>query len=48
MDEFRGAHTAGKAAAVKAHEFDRLAPGARGMKHKKLDQLVNQLLLGVW
>lgn len=47
MDEFKGAYTARKAAALKAHAFDRQALGARGMQYEKLDQLVNELLLGV-
>jgi len=47
MDEFKGAYTPERAAALKAFSFDRLALGARGMKYEKLDQLVNELLLGV-
>lgn len=42
-----GAYTAGKAAALKSRAFDRQALGARGMQYEKLDQLVNELLLGV-
>ncbi|MGD9101662.1 MAG: xylose isomerase [Anaerolineae bacterium] len=47
MDGFKGAYSAEKAAALKAHEFDRVALGKRGMRYEKLDQLVNELLLGV-
>jgi len=47
MDEFKGTYTPEKAAALKAHAFDRLALGQRGMQYEKLDQLVNELLLGV-
>jgi len=47
MDEFKGAYSREKAAALKTHEFDRVALGQRGMKYERLDQLVNDLLLGV-
>ncbi len=47
MDEFKGEYRAAKAAALKAHAFDRVALGERGMQYEKLDQLVNELLLGV-
>jgi xylose isomerase len=47
MDEFKGAYSGEKAAALKAYAFDRVALGQRGMKYEKLDQLVNELLLGV-
>jgi len=47
MDEFKGAYTAEKAAALKAHAFDRTALAQRGMNYERLDQLVNELLLGV-
>jgi xylose isomerase len=47
MDAFQGAYTREKAAALKAHAFDRVALGQRGMKYERLDQLVNELLLGV-
>jgi len=47
MDAFKGAYTAEKAAALKAYIFDRAALGARGMQYEKLDQWVNELLLGV-
>lgn len=36
-----------KATALKAYGFDRLALGQRGMQYERLDQLVNELLLGV-
>jgi hypothetical protein len=39
MDEFKGAYTAGKAAALKAHAFDRQALGARGMQYEVTRQV---------
>ena len=47
MDSFTGAYSREKAAALKAHPFDRVALGQRGMKYERLDQLVNELLLGM-
>jgi len=47
MDAFQGPYSAHKAAALQAHAFDRVALAARGMHYEKLDQLVNELLLGV-
>ncbi len=47
MDAFKGAYEPQKAIVLKAYAFDRVALGARGMKYEKLDQLVNELLLGV-
>jgi xylose isomerase len=47
MDVFKGAYNAEKAAALKAHAFDREAIAARGLQYEKLDQLVVELLLGV-
>jgi xylose isomerase len=47
MNTFKGAYTAQKAAALKAHTFDHKALGARGLQYEKLDQLVNELLLGL-
>jgi xylose isomerase len=44
---FTGAFSPEKAAALKAHEFDRPALGARGMAYERLDQLVFDLLMGV-
>jgi xylose isomerase len=46
-DEFFGAYSSGKAAALKAREFDRMALGQRGQPYEKLDQLTIDLLLGV-
>ncbi len=46
MDSFKGAFSAGKAAALKAHDFDRVAMGKRGMPYERLDQLVFDLLMG--
>jgi xylose isomerase len=47
MDAFKGPYTPEKATALKAFSFDRQGLGARGMKYEKLDQLVNELLLGI-
>jgi xylose isomerase len=47
MDGFRGVYQPQKAAALKAYPFDRMALAARGMQYERLDQLVNELLLGV-
>jgi xylose isomerase len=47
MDAFKGQYSAEKAARLKAFSFDRQGLSARGMKYEKLDQLVNELLLGV-
>jgi xylose isomerase len=44
---FSGAYSSGKAAALKAREFDRVALGQRGQPYEKLDQLTIELLLGV-
>jgi xylose isomerase len=47
MAPFQGAYTAARAAALKAHPFDRAALGARGLAYERLDQLTIDLLLGV-
>jgi xylose isomerase len=47
MDAFKGLYTAEKVAALKAHNFDRQAISARGLKYERLDQLTVELLLGV-
>lgn len=47
MNAFFGAYTSEKAAALRAHAFDRHAIAARGLQYEKLDQLTNELLLGV-
>jgi xylose isomerase len=46
-DAFKGAYSAGKAAALKDAEFDRVALGARGLPYERLDQLTIELLLGL-
>lgn len=46
-DAFKGAYTAEKAAALRAHAFDRKALGARGLAYERLDQLTIEVLLGV-
>lgn len=47
MAPFQGAYTAAKAAALKAHSFDRQALGRRGLMYERLDQLTVEVLLGV-
>jgi xylose isomerase len=47
MDHLRGNFVPEKAAALKAHSFDRVALGKRGKPYERLDQLVIELLLGV-
>lgn len=47
MDSYKGSYTASKAAALKAHRFDRLSLGQRSQPYERLDQLVVELLLGV-
>jgi xylose isomerase len=47
VDDFKGAYTAEKAAALKAHTFDRKVISARGLQYERLDQLTIDLLLGV-
>ena len=47
MAPFQGPYTRAKAAGLKAHPFDRVALGARGMRYERLDQLVFDLLIGV-
>ncbi len=46
-DAYKGAYSAAKAAALKAHTFDRETIAARGLHYEKLDQLTVELLLGV-
>jgi xylose isomerase len=41
-----GRYSRDKAAALKAHAFDRVALGERGLAYERLDQLVFELLLG--
>src|SRR5690606_23870695 len=47
MSAYQGAYSAEKAAALKAHTFDRPALGRRGQPYERLDQLTVELLLGV-
>lgn len=47
MKSFTGKYSTAKAQALKAVQFDRPALGARGLKYERLDQLTNELLLGV-
>lgn len=46
MAPFQGAYDPDKAAALKNHQFDRDALGARSQPYERLDQLVVDLLLG--
>ncbi len=47
MDSYKGAYSRAKAAALKAHNFDRQAIAAKGQPYERLDQLTVELLLGV-
>ena len=47
MDQFMGAFSAEKAAALRAQPFDREKIGQRGLPYERLDQLTVELLLGV-
>jgi xylose isomerase len=47
MDQYFGKYSADKAAALKAHSFDRNAIAGRGLKYERLDQLTVEVLLGV-
>jgi xylose isomerase len=47
MNQFFGKYSADKANALKAQTFDRSVIAGRGLKYEKLDQLTNELLLGV-
>ena len=47
MNQYFGKYSADKANALKAQSFDRSAIASRGLQYEKLDQLTNELLLGV-
>jgi xylose isomerase len=47
MAPYLGKYTLKKSASLKAHTFDRLSLGQRGMKYERLDQLTIDLLLGL-
>ena len=47
MQTFEGAFTPQKAEQLKSYSFDRQAIAARGLQYEKLDQLTNELLMGV-
>jgi xylose isomerase len=47
MGKHLGKYSAQKASALRAQAFDRNALGARGLKYERLDQLTNELILGV-
>jgi xylose isomerase len=47
MDQYFGKYSAEKASAIKSQPFDRSAIASRGLKYERLDQLTNEVLLGV-
>ena len=47
MSQYFGKYSPSKASGLKAVTFDRSVLGARGLKYERLDQLTNELLLGV-
>jgi xylose isomerase len=47
MDPFKGAFSREKSERLKAFPFDRAALASRGLPYERLDQLTNELLLGV-
>ncbi len=47
VSPFFGLYSREKATALKAHSFDRIALGQRGMQYERLDQLVFDVLLGI-
>ena len=47
MNKFFGKYSSDKAKALKAESFDRTAISSRGLKYELLDQLTNEVLMGV-
>jgi xylose isomerase len=47
MNQYFGQYSADKANALKAQSFSRNAIASRGLKYERLDQLTNEVLLGV-
>jgi xylose isomerase len=47
MDQYFGKYSTAKANALKGQSFDRSAIASRGLKYERLDQLTNEVLLGV-
>ncbi len=47
MDQYFGKYSTAKANALKGQAFDRSAIASRGLKYEHLDQLTNEVLLGV-
>ncbi|NSW51047.1 MAG: xylose isomerase [Anaerolineae bacterium] len=47
MDAFFGPYSREKAIALKNHGFDRCGIAKRGLKYERLDQLTNEIILGV-
>jgi xylose isomerase len=46
-DGFKGIYSTKKATALKTARFDRIALGRRGLSYERLDQMTNEILLGV-
>jgi xylose isomerase len=47
LTPYFGQYSSGKAEALKAQDFDRIAIGRRGLKYELLDQWTIEILLGV-
>lgn len=47
LPEFAGAYSHAKADAIKKHSFDRKALSEKGLRYELLDQLTNEVILGV-
>jgi len=47
MDQYFGKYSTAKANALKGQAFDRSTIASRGLKYERLDQLTNEVLLGV-
>lgn len=47
MDEVSGKYSPDKMKSIKNHSFDRKVLSAKGLQYEKLDQLTNEILLGV-
>jgi len=47
MSVYLGEYSPEKARQLKAHPFDRVALGKKGLPYEELDQLLIELLLGV-
>jgi xylose isomerase len=47
MDQYFGKYSAARAESIKAATFDRQSIASRGLKYERLDQLTNEVLMGV-